>query len=193
MPRNSWLNTLALLLAVSACQRRSSAAHRMPPGFATATAPALGIRFGYPDSMILGRYRADAAVAALPPPELHVPFRDAAVLVSPADLAPHSPDSIPVGEVPAIWIDRPISTAAVLRLLQPDSTYVVGPLTVSRFPGFPGPYGDQAHYYLVRWPDSTVLELAGHRYRWRVSPTTPTGYGHVIEQIIPTLERLGPD
>jgi len=193
MPRSTWLPLLVLFLAESACQRSTSATHNMPPGFVMATAPGLGIRFGYPDSMILGRYRTDSAVAALVPPGVHVPFRDAAVLVSPADLGPHSPDSIPVGEVPVIWIDRPVSPETVLRLLQPDSTYALGSLTVFRFPGFPGPYGDQAHYYLVRWPDSTVLELAGHRNRWRVSPATPTGYGQVIEQMIPTLERLGPD
>jgi hypothetical protein len=118
------------------------------------------------------------------------PFRNAVVLLSRDVLGDHDVQAIPVGELPVIWIDRSTFVEGAFRAFLPESTYETRGLTVTRFPGYPGPYGDQAYYYLVDLGGGDYVELGAHRYWFRTEEDVETRYDEVIETIIPTLERL---
>ena len=77
-------------------------------------------------------------------------------------------------------------------------------MIVYKFPGYPGPYGETAFYYLVPLSDGQVFEITGHKERFNATPISalstddgqknhivnvgsPTNYDQVIEGIIPTL------
>jgi hypothetical protein len=175
-----WLyHTVAI--TVLGCGSRST-----PPGMIWNVDESLGVRFAYPDSFLVGRF-VDVSlptVAAMEPP-----FHRAVVLVRPADLGGRSLDSIPVGEVPVIWFDQSVATTTAFRILQPDTTYMVGTLRVTRFPGFPGPYGNEAFYYVVKFPDGTLLEVGAHRHSM-IDRGVETHFDEVIEQMLPTLGRV---
>ncbi|NNG16542.1 MAG: hypothetical protein HKM89_08680 [Gemmatimonadales bacterium] len=149
----------------------------------------LGVRFAYPDSFLAGRFREDPLPPAALDQGMESPFRNAVVLLSRETLGDHDLQAIPVGELPVMWIDRSIVTNGAFRLFQPDSTYETRGLSVARFPGFPGPYGDQAHYYVVDFGGGDYVELGAHRYWFRTEEQVETRYDQVIETIIPTLER----
>jgi hypothetical protein len=148
---------------------------------------ALALSLSYPDSFLQGRYEADPGI---PDGTNSEQLKHALVFVLPEDLGDHKLSAIPIGEVPVIWIDRLSDADLVFRLFQPDSTYSAGTMRVFRFPGYPGPYGDRAHYYLVQWPDSSYIEIGADRYRVMGNHQTLTDYGQVIEALIPTLLRL---
>ena len=63
-----------------------------------------------------------------------------------------------------------------------------------RLPGYPGPYGDQAFYYLIPISEKRIVEAAAHRYYFRsgkkeMSANPPgTDYGAVIESILKSLK-----
>ncbi len=151
----------------------------------------LGLRFAYPDSFLIGSYAPEELPPAAVEAGMERPFVNAVVLIHPSMLGDYELDAIAVGEESVIWIDRPISTELVFRAFPADLTYTIGELEVARFPGYPSPYGDQAHYYIVKFADGEHYELAAHRYFWHTPEMTPTGYDRIIEKIIPTLERLG--
>lgn len=154
----------------------------------------LGLRFSAPDSFLVGRFAPQELPAAAAEAGLDPPFVGAVVLVEPRVLerSGFSLDSIPVGEIPVIWIDRSDLTLAIAsRIMQPETTFTVAVGTVHRLPGFPGPYGDQAHYYLIEPGDGRPIEVGAHRYRFRDGdPPPPTGYDRVIEAILPTIGVL---
>lgn len=176
-----------LAVTLSACPPRADAPQESR--MKTHEDRTLGLAFSYPDSFLIGRYAPDELPEEAVRAGMEPPFARAVVLIHPSQLGNYPLDAIPVGEVPAIWIDRPISALA-RRVFQADSTYEVGAMKVAKFPGFPGPYGDQAFYYIVEFPDGARYELAAHRFLWRTTDMEPTGYDAVIEDIIPTLERL---
>ncbi len=153
-------------------------------------AEALGIRFAYPDSLLVGRFAEDSLPPAAVEAGMEPPFRDAVILVPPAVLGAHDLQAIPVGDVPVIWLDRSRSAELAFRVFQPESTYRVTGLAVARFPGFPGPYGDQAHYYVVEVADGEYVEIAAHRHWFGGRAQGETHYDEVIEAIIPTIERI---
>jgi hypothetical protein len=151
----------------------------------------LGVRFAYPDSFLVGRFAQEPLPPEAAARGLEAPFQNAVVLVHPSQLRSHPLDAIPVGDVPVIWLDRPNSAPALFRLLEPDSTYSIGPLTVSRFPGFPGPYGENAFYYVAEFPDGEFVELGAHRYLAGAEEPVETHYDRVIEAILESLARTG--
>ena len=184
------LRFLHRAVAIAGVMTIGCAVGGLPFGMTRHTAETLGVRFAYPDSLLVGRF----ADVPLPPGAvaggMEPPFRNAVVLVRPTDLGDHSLDAIPVGEIPVIWFDRSLAASAVFRMLEPDTSYVIGTLTISRFPGFPGPYGDEAFYFVVEFADGTLVEVAAHR-RDMHHPERATHFDDVIEQILPTLELMG--
>ncbi len=194
MSRGVPVGALILVLGASSCGTADRARQAaLPDGMATHEAETLSVRFAYPDSFLVGRF----AVEELPPEAaaagMESPFKDAVVLVRAADLGRHPLEAIPIGEVPVIWIDRPVGGGDVAaRVLRSDTTYRINGMTVSRYPGYPGPYGDQAHYYLVEFSDGSFLELGAHRYDMTSPRADTTHYDRVIEAILPTLSRTEP-
>ncbi len=152
-------------------------------------APQLEIRFAYPDSLLAGRFREDPLPQVTLDRDMEPPFRNAVVLLPREVLGDHDLLAIPVGELPVISVDRSIAASGAFKVFQPDSTYETRGLTVSRFPGYPGPYGDQAHFYVVDFGGGDYVELMAHRYWFRTKEHTETRYDEVIETIIPTLEQ----
>lgn len=211
------LGLVASVIPITAC-RETDAADRgdteaRPAGARTATEPReqalraqergdlvpieverLALRFSRPDSFLVGRFAPQELPAAAAEAGLDPPFVGAVVLVEPRVLerSGFSLDSIPVGEIPVIWIDRSDLTLAIAsRIMQPETTFTVAVGTVHRLPGFPGPYGDQAHYYLIEPGDGRPIEIGAHRYHFRDGdPPPPTGYDRVIEAILPTIGVL---
>src|SRR4051812_24665053 len=80
-------------------------------------------------------------------------FPDAAVMVEPSQLGSHALSSIPVGDVPVIWIDVVTKEdfAFMKRTIPNFDSYqtTVEGRRVWKLPGFPGPYGEEFFYYLV--------------------------------------------
>jgi hypothetical protein len=101
--------------------------------------------------------------------------------------------ALPAGQITAISIEAQAGPAAAARRDLGRKIYgaaiteiTIGPHRVQKFPGFPGPYGSAAFYYLVPLRDGAVLELTAHR-SFLEAPQGDTGYDRVIEQIIGTL------
>ena len=161
----------------------------------------LGIAFTVPAGFEVGSF----APPDLPPEVVaameDVPFVGAVVLVDPEQRRGRSLDAIPVGEVPAIWLERPRGPgrAGVMRgLLRDEYRREIGGRDVYWLPGFPGPYGDQSFFVLVPTADGTLLEVSAHRYLFRDRPGPddeypPSGYDEVIEAVLETLELLPDD
>ncbi len=150
----------------------------------------LGIRFAYPDSFLVGRFAAEPLPAVPGGVERETPFANAVVLVASAVLGDAAPDAIPVGDIPVIWLDRSPTSERVSQLIRPDTVYEVSGNRVFRFPGFPGPYGDQVFYFTVHLGPGDILEIGAHRNRFGGAEEGETHYDDVIDRIIPTLESL---
>ncbi len=67
----------------------------------------------------------------------------------------------------------------------------VGGRRVYKLPGYPGPYGDEAFYYLLPLGDELVVEIFAHR-RHMDQARAATGYDRVIEGMIPTFKIIAP-
>lgn len=152
----------------------------------------LGIEFKYPDRFQIGSY-AKVELA------IEMPFNNAVVLVEPKQLRDFPLNSIPVGEVPTISLNIPTRSRALAMeelFFKTDFKTQIGKYTVYKFPGSPGPYGDQAFYYLVSLHEHNVLEIMAHRYYFREKGSAPQGghpkthYDKDIEELIRTLKVI---
>lgn len=155
-----------------------------------------GFTLRYPPRFVAGAYRNDL------PPDLvktlrasggRLPFERALVLVETARLGSRDRAALPAGEITAITVEAQAGPAAAARRDLGRQIYgaavteiTIGPHRVQKFPGFPGPHGSAAFYYLVPLRDGAVLELTAHR-SFLEAPRGDTGYDRVIEQIIGTL------
>lgn len=153
----------------------------------------LGLRFTVPDGFVVGRYRSDPVPADAQALGFSPPWENAVVLVEPGVLGDLPLEGIPLGEVPTITIDRLDPRSPVLRMTAAGDSLTLGTHRVYRLPGYPGPYGDQAFYYLVRLSQNEMVELLAHRHYFdRAEDEWDTGYDQVIEAIIETLEAAPP-
>lgn len=142
--------------------------------------PRIGLRFAVPDGFLVGRFDTSSGIDE--------PFRDAVVLVEPAQLANFDLEAIPVGDIPALWVNRPASTSIAGRYIEADSTFTVSAGRVARYPGYPGPYGDQAFYFVVEVGEDDFVEIMSHRTLFRTDDgTSPSHYDEVT---LATLESL---
>lgn len=175
--------------------------HAQPAGWPVYRDDRAGFELLYPPTFVAGAYRNTL------PPDLvrklreaggRVPFEHALALVEPARLGARDRAALPVGEVTTITIEAHAAAEAAARLGLGRQTYgagiaeiTIGAHRVQRFPGFPGPYGTAAFYYLVPLPEGGVLELTAHR-KFLEPPPGDTGYDRTIEQIIATLTIFAP-
>jgi len=164
-----------------------------------------GIRFQYPAKFLIGSYKAEV----IEPTEAEkasgqeidsVFFKNNIVLVEPDELGERDINSIPVGEVATISLDlKPESLSQFYKksLCREEWKENVGKHTVYKLPGAPGPYGENAFYYLVM-VDKGILEISAHegylrdvdKYVKEGKPLPSTHYDKDIELIIASLEIL---
>jgi hypothetical protein len=157
-----------------------------------------GFEFGYPDQFVAGRYKDTLTPehqARLRESGLENPFAHAIVLVEPSRLGSRAPlDALPVGEIVTITITPTRGQKAdFLRrhFFRQEWETTVGGRTIYKLPGYPGPYGDAAFYYLLPLRDDLVVELYAHR-RHMDQARADTGYDRVIEDMIPTFKTSAP-
>jgi hypothetical protein len=161
----------------------------------------LHIRFSYPSGFAVGSYDTTN--------DLTGHFRKQIVLVDPKELGKYSRTAIPVGDLPTISIGVESDTAGILLkpftdieivkkffsidIKEAEFKKTIGVNTAYRLPGYPGPYGESAYYYLVPMANGRYIELEAHKYFFRKTKNPRTGkypethYDKVIERIIETL------
>lgn len=169
-----------------------------------------GFEFQYPASFVIGAYKTETRLLdegsreklrmlGEDPEERERPFQDAVVLVEPALLGDTPVTEIPVGEVSTIMVyPRTGNKARFYKRLYEGSESIkgqriaIGPYDVAKFPGAPGPYGENAFYYLLPLSDELVVEFSAHRQRFsnlskHERTEGETWYDDIIEQIISTV------
>jgi hypothetical protein len=157
-----------------------------------------GFEFAYPDPLVAGRYKDQTT------PEMEAkmrevgqesPWKYAIALVEPARLGTRGTlDAVPVGEVASVTVTPARGQKAdFLRrhFFRDQWKITVGGRDVYRLPGYPGPYGDAAFYYLMPVRDGLVLELVAHKKHLDAT-RTDTGYDRVIEGIIASFRLIPP-
>lgn len=160
------------------------------------------LKFRYPTRFQIGRYSEEHDITG------H--FRKQIVLVEPKELRGDFLDAIPVGKIPTISIGHETGQRAdflmrftdialvkrffSVEISEKEFERVLGGRKAYRLPGYPGPHGDQAHYYLVPLSQDRVLQITAHKYYFnrKKDPTSglypQTSYDKVIETIIETIE-----
>jgi hypothetical protein len=162
-----------------ACENAAQASQ----GNETMDFPRIGLRFDVPEGFLVGRFSDESGI--------DTPFRDAVVLVDPAQLLDFELEAIPIGDIPAVWVDRPSPTPSIIRRsFEADSTFTVPAGQVWRYPGYPGPYGDQAYYYIVEVGDEEYVEVMAHRKLFRADDMGPSHYDEAILTILNSLEVI---
>ena len=157
-----------------------------------------GFEFAYPDQFAAGRYKDTLTPehqARLRETGQESAFAHAIALVELSRLRSGAPlDALPVGEVATITVIPARGQKADFdrrHLFRKEWETTVGGRTVYKLPGYPGPYGDTAFYYLLPLGDDLVVELFAHR-RHMDQARTDTGYDRVIEGIIATFQIIAP-
>ena len=154
----------------------------------------LGIKFNYPGKFSVGHYRIQGEAE-------QEGFGDNLVLLENSQKGQFSLDAIPIGDVPTISIkvlhgsEVKFARALIFELHKRQvNSKKWGSHTVHVFPGYPGPFGDQAFYYLIPWGDDKLIEITAHRYYFQGVPEKSTEsfanteYDLVIQSVVKTLE-----
>lgn len=149
----------------------------------------LGIEFSYPENMLIGRYLPEEYF------EKHI------VLVEPSVLGNLDPNSIPVGQLPVISLniqrDEEVLFSdkdfARFRKFNEIQIINIGEYEVYKLPSYPGPYGNNAFYYLIQLSNSDVLEIYAHKHHFRTGTESNTNfknthYDIIIEKLIGTIK-----
>lgn len=188
--RAASLATAALLVAVSAGLLAAA-----PKVYRSAE---WGFEFAYPDQFAAGRYRETTppeTLARLRETGQDSPFEHAIALVEPARLGTRAPlDAMPVGEFATITVTPARGQKADFyrrHFFRAQWETTVAGWKVYRLPGYPGPYGDAAFYYLLPLGAELVVEIFAHRQHMDQARTA-TGYDRVIEGMIPTFKIIAP-
>ncbi len=155
-----------------------------------------GFEFAYPDTLVVGRYKDQMTPeqeARMRETGVENPFKHAIPLVEPGRLGTRGTlQSIPVGEVATVTVTPTRGQKADFlrrQFFRDQWKTTVGGRKVYRLPGYPGPYGDAAFYYLLPLRDDVVIELFAHRRHIDASQAE-TGYDRVIEGMIPTFKTI---
>jgi hypothetical protein len=159
-----------------------------------------GFELRFPPTFVAGTYKSAlpaSLVRELREAGSREPFEDAIVLAERARVGLRDLSAMSPGEITAVTIEVLPGPAATSRMDLGRQIYgaevvevTIGSHRVHRFPGFPGPHGVGAFYYLVPLRNDAALEFTAHR-KFLEPPLGDTGYERVIEQIIGTL-RLFP-
>ena len=138
----------------------------------------LGLRYHHPENFVLGELKKE------PNAEVLIERR----LAEGQDLK----DVHLRGELSVIQLTRSREKEAdFIRhfLLKETFRQSIGSWTVYVLPGYPGPYGDKALYYLVPLKDGSILEIVAMKNYVEDAPQErPTGYDPVIRRLIESLE-----
>jgi len=166
----------------------------------TVDSAALGLSFSYPAGFQVGRYKEEVLPQKVKDAGIESPFKNAIVLVEPGQLGKYVAEAIPLGAVPTISVDlRTGFKAKILRddFCKDEYKVTLGKRLAYRLPGAPGPYGDQAFYYLVPAAAGSLVEIEAHRLYFSDQVKTASGghaethYDRVIETIIKSLKLRG--
>jgi hypothetical protein len=157
-----------------------------------------GFEFSYPDTLAVGRYKdrtTPEQEQRMRETGLENPFKHAIALVEPGRLGTRGTlQSIPVGEVATVTVTPTRGHKADFlrrQFFRKEWETAVGGRLVYKLPGFPGPYGDAAFYYLLPVRDDLVVELFAHKKH--LDPArADTGYDQVIEGIIASFTTIPP-
>jgi len=140
--------------------------------------------FKYPDNFVIGKYKKED-------PE---PFPNSVVLVEKSLLGSIPAAEIPIGEISTITIQPHVAQEAKFYsgFNKPEYRVTIGQYEVARLPGFPGPYGDTAFYYVLVRSNNMVIDFTAHRTKFNAAANgaysgSPSHYDQVIEGIISTL------
>jgi len=150
----------------------------------------LGIEFEYPDRFVAGRFQKEELPPSMEIKDYQSPLENAIVLVEPDQLMKFSAEEIPLGEIPVIWIDRMRDKKSrfMKSMLKEGYKKIIGLHEVYQLPGYPGPYGDAAYYYLLPLANGDILEFGAHKlFFHNADPSPATDYDQIIEKIITTL------
>lgn len=157
-----------------------------------------GFEFAYPDLFAVGRYKntlTPELEAKLRETGQEPPFTHAIALVEPSRLGARAPlDALPVGEIAAITVTPARGQKADFyrrQFFRKEWETTIAGRTVYRLPGYPGPYGAEAFYYLLPLREDLVVEIFAHR-RHMDQARTDTGYDRVIESMIATFQTIAP-
>lgn len=191
----------AVLPSVALCLLVAGSVHAQNAQWPLYRNEQAGFELRYPPAFVVGAFKN-----TLPPDVARtlreaggrVPFEHALVLVESARAGSRDRTALPVGEVTAISIEPQGAAEAAARRDLGRQIYgtaiievPIGAHRVQKFPGFPGPYGTAAFYYLVPLRDGAVLEFTAQRV-FLEPPMGETGYDRVIERIIRTLSLAPP-
>jgi hypothetical protein len=160
--------------------------------------PEWGFEFAYPDTLVAGRYKdttTPETEAKMREVGLESPWKHAIALVEPGRLGTRATlDAIPVGQVATVTVTPVRGQKADFfrrQFFRDQWKTMVGGREVYRLPGYPGPYGDAAFYYLMPVRDDLVIELVAHK-KHLDGARTDTGYDRVIEGIIASFKIIPP-
>ena len=158
---------------------------------------ALGITFKCSDRLALGAYQVPDI-----DPETRRTLEKAGVdtsgancvaLIEPREIGQQHANAIRMGGVPSISIKRYAGQHADFfrhSLFKDEFKVHLGTNTAYRLPGAPGPFGDEAFYYLVPLRSNIVYELSAHKYYMREGSRQETHYDRDIETIITGMEPM---
>jgi hypothetical protein len=157
-----------------------------------------GFEFAYPEQLAAGRYKdtlTPELEAKLRETGQEPPFKHAIALVEPSRLGGRAPlDALPVGEIATITVTPARGHKADFyrrQFFRKEWETTIAGRTVYRLPGFPGPYGNAAFYYLLPLREDLVVEIVAHRQHMDQT-RTDTGYDRVIESMIATFQSIAP-
>jgi hypothetical protein len=142
---------------------------------------AFGVRFSIPGDFVAGRFE---------PTRSHL-LNGAVVFVETRLAQGIDVQRIPPGEVPVVIVMRldAQDTRIYDAILDESWKTRIGPHQVYKLPGYPGPFGEEAHCYLMKRGDGGIVVYA-HRMHPRdaAGERAPTHYDWVAEGIIATME-----
>ena len=140
--------------------------------------------FRYPDNFVIGKYKKED-------PE---PFPNSIVLVEKSLLGNIPATEIPIGEISTITIQPHVGQKAKFysAFNKPQYRITIGKHEIAKLPGFPGPYGDTAFYYVFVKSEGLVIDFTAHKIKFNAVASgthtgSPSNYDQVVEKIILTF------
>ncbi len=166
----------------------------------TYTSDKHGLQFQYSNKFKIGEFKKENISKSQAEIGIKSPFNNAIVLIEKSEMKGINIDSIPVGERPTISINLQTGFQAsftIEKFCKDEFKTTIGKYTVFKLPGYPGPYGDQAFYYIIPLSKDKNIEFMAHRYYWKESKGVDgqypkTHYDKEIESIIKTLYIKNP-
>lgn len=174
-----------------------------------------GFEFKYPENFAVGKYKPETLPNAEETRKIFEqvgysskeideklsPFKNSVVLVE-KSIAIYFNDIqvIPVGRGFGITIKLNtgengkflLDSAIKLFEAKDRQELKIDSFTITKLPGYPGPYGDSVFYYVLKANDDLVIEFSGFKKYPKgpefQKPETDTDYDETIEEILSTFK-----